>query len=1132
MKIDAAVVFEEKYNVPLKSFGKTVKDDSQTDMSDKNPSFLPNNVKDVGRILSENALCENNDVGRILSENALRKNDETVVVQCECTSERLTVQNVLDNSDDNFVVGVGHFDVGRISDNVPEGRRVVDVHFFWNEIHRTFDNHARGIECHFRDWKMIGSRQHGCLTQFFFKCQMCNYEDTVWSEPMHSDITNVNEAMTTATVTVGIGSAQLEELCAALNMPCMAETTYRRYREKLVDEFMKSAMHTMQAAGEEERRLAYENNEVVDGIPYITVIADGSWMKRSYGTNYNSLSGVGAILGFRTGKVLFIGIRNKYCTICDIAERKAKSPKHHKCYKNYDRYASSSSMESDAIAEGFNCSIQMHGLIYRTVVADGDSNVYHTIVNNRPYREQKVTVRKVECTNHLLRNLCKKLRYVAEKTQTKGQRARGYVAYRNIIKKNILNIRRAVVLAVNARKQEKGPQHIKARELQKDILSIPSHIFGEHKECNSRNHTCMPDVNRAEKNYVPSLKLFGLYSEVEKAIRFLSCYSDSLLMNVTNNPAETFNSIICKEIGGKRINFGARGSYNARVAGAVTQYNTQQVLTEMHKNMCKTVPPLVKRLEERRQKKVAKTKQFRMTYGKTRKLKPVQGTDKYYGPNSQRPDLPSDMLLQLRKEHFQKLADNAKNRTIIETNTREQNDSDLWRTLKEEMLTASNFGAVCRMRQTTSCAAMVKNILYPPFVDTAAMKYGRDKEHIARKDVANAMKTRIRTCGLFIDRDIPYLGASPDGLIDDDGLLELKCPQSAENLTATDAIETIRHLRNIFDKRDIQEMNRKHQYFYQVQGQLHITQRKYCIFAIWTPQSIHMIHVNRDDAFWTNHMEPFLTRFYEECMLPEILDSRHNRHMPIRNPEYILRAKEDASIQKSSRKITKKRTYENMIQNSVEASNMTVEAVNSECVIVSHSDQEEKFIDDDVGYYILETAVSSVTDVQKNVLPVQSKLNDELLDRFLRVVRETAPFETQSVLYLQFTKFIKPCCSDKSVQIIGGNCSDHWRSIYFDGRKLHVYDSLPGSAYDKLVEEEKKYIALRFPHIRKNDILFERVQAQPDCYSCGVYAAAYITTIILGGNPCSENYSHDIQRLRCHFVNIIENNRLSPFPTE
>jgi len=29
-------------------------------------------------------------------------------------------------------------------------------------------------------------------------------------------------------------------------------------------------------------------------------------------------------------------------------------------------------------------------------------------------------------------------------------------------------------------------------------------------------------------------------------------------------------------------------------------------------------------------------------------------------------------------------------------------------------------------------------------------------------------------------------------------------------------------------------------------------------------------------------------------MLPEILNSRHNRHMPIRNPEYIIEAQQAA----------------------------------------------------------------------------------------------------------------------------------------------------------------------------------------------------------------------------------------------
>src|SRR5436190_20887241 len=128
-------------------------------------------------------------------------------------------------------------------------------------------------------------------------------------------------------------------------------------------------------AGEAEKQLALERNDVIDGIPYITVVADGSWMKRSYGTAYNSLSSIGAIIGYYTKQLLFVGIRNKLCAKCEFYKQKGIEPIVHKCFKNHDRNASSTSMESDAIAEGFKCSLEMHGLIYKTVIAEGDSSV-------------------------------------------------------------------------------------------------------------------------------------------------------------------------------------------------------------------------------------------------------------------------------------------------------------------------------------------------------------------------------------------------------------------------------------------------------------------------------------------------------------------------------------------------------------------------------------------------------------------------------------------------------------------------------------------------------------------------------------------------------------------------------------
>ncbi|XP_077272366.1 uncharacterized protein LOC143902956 isoform X2 [Temnothorax americanus] len=529
-------------------------------------------------------------------------NCNTEVTQCPSQENKgmcnLNVEKC-DNDYDLVIDNTGLLDTNRIQECMLEGRSIVDISFMLNEIHRTFDNHARGIECQFKDWKLIKARRKGLLTQLFFKCQMCNYKDNIWSEPTEPDILDINKAAVAASITTGNGYAQLNEQCAAMNIPSMSEVTYIKYREDLVEEFGKTAMENMIKAGEEEKQLALDRNETVNGIPYITVVADGSWMKRSYGKAYDSLSGVGAIIGYRTRKVLFVGIRNKYCAICDMAERKGCAAKTHKCYKNFDRNAASTSMESDAIAEGFKLSLPMHGLIYKTVIADGDSNVYHSIINNKPYQEQMITVKKIECTNHLLRNLCKKLKAVAETTQPK--RMRGFIEMRKVVDNSVLKIRREVLRLASERQKQDQPHHCKATELRKDILNIASHIFGEHKRCEERGQKCEIDGN---KNYVPRLKLHGLYERIESALIYLGAYSDSLLLNLTNNPAESFNSIICKKIGGKRIHFGKRGSYNARITGAVLQHNTQQVLTEVYKGMSKTVPPTVKQLEEQRQKKL------------------------------------------------------------------------------------------------------------------------------------------------------------------------------------------------------------------------------------------------------------------------------------------------------------------------------------------------------------------------------------------------------------------------------------------------------------------------------------------------------------------------------------------------
>jgi hypothetical protein len=56
-------------------------------------------------------------------------------------------------------------------------------------------------------------------------------------------------------------------------------------------------------------------------------------------------------------------------------------------------------------------------------------------------------------------------------------------------------------------------------------------------------------------------------------------------------------------------------------------------------------------------------------------------------------------------------------------------------------------------------------------------------------------------------------------------------------------------------------------------------------------------------------MRPRLVQFYEHCLVPEIVDSRYVRSMPIRDPSYILEAQNVAMKRKQvavAKMVTKK----------------------------------------------------------------------------------------------------------------------------------------------------------------------------------------------------------------------------------
>lgn len=153
------------------------------------------------------------------------------------------------------------------------------------------------------------------MSSFLFRCKMCNIEKFIHShEPTQKDC--IHMSVVEGIFQTGTGYAQLDEICCSANIPNMSERYYIKLCRNLGEMHKDIALQHMLEAGKEEKRLAIEKGDIdSDGIPYITVVTDGSWGKRSYGTNYNSLSGVGCIIGFRTQKILFIGVRNSYNTV-------------------------------------------------------------------------------------------------------------------------------------------------------------------------------------------------------------------------------------------------------------------------------------------------------------------------------------------------------------------------------------------------------------------------------------------------------------------------------------------------------------------------------------------------------------------------------------------------------------------------------------------------------------------------------------------------------------------------------------------------------------------------------------------------------------------------------------------------
>ena len=117
----------------------------------------------------------------------------------------------------------------------------------------------------------------------------------------------------------------------------------------------------------------------------------------------------------------------------------------------------------------------------------------------------------------------------------------------------------------------------------------------------------------------------------------------------------------------------------------------------------------------------------------------------------------------------------------------------------------------------------------------AAMQWGNEQEPFARAAYEIHSGNLVDQTGLVMHPSIPYAGASPDGLIDECGLVEIKCPNTATH---------IKYLLSGDAPKEYQP---------QMLWQMECTERKWCDFVSFDPRMpIHLqlfvVRFDRDEG--------------------------------------------------------------------------------------------------------------------------------------------------------------------------------------------------------------------------------------------------------------------------------------------
>jgi len=111
-----------------------------------------------------------------------------------------------------------------------------------------------------------------------------------------------------------------------------------------------------------------------------------------------------------------------------------------------------------------------------------------------------------------------------------------------------------------------------------------------------------------------------------------------------------------------------------------------------------------------------------------------------------------------------------------------------WQMIRKRRLTASNFGSILNTKRVTP--SLIKHLLGEyDLTRVKAVQWGITNEAEALNSFIQKTDLQVVETGVWL-HECGVLGASPDGLVEDNSVVEAKCPYTQRNLTIEEAIAT------------------------------------------------------------------------------------------------------------------------------------------------------------------------------------------------------------------------------------------------------------------------------------------------------------------------------------------------------